>query len=386
MRAAPLLVLLLAGCGTRYLPAVAPVPSAAAAEIETTLYLVGDAGAPAARGEPVLQALGLLLDADPARSRVLFLGDNIYPRGLPDSASREFAEAARRLEAQVATARSRGVPAWFVPGNHDWDRFGPDGWNAIRRQTTRLAESGGGLVRMLPADGCPGPEIVDEGRWLRLVLVDTQWWLQPGARPHDAASHCATWSEEMVVAALEGALASAGDRRVVVAGHHPLASGGEHGGFYDWRDHLFPLRHLSPLLWIPLPGLGSVYPIARNLGISRQDLSSAAYGHLREAWTAAFAAMPPLVYAAGHDHGLQLLEGGAARYELVSGAGIYGHHSPLRTLRNTRLALAEAGFMRLDLLQDGRVRLGVITVDRRGTPQEVYAAWLDPNAQSGQGS
>jgi hypothetical protein len=104
---------------------------------------------------------------------------------------------------------------------------------------------------------------------------------------------------------------------------------------------------------------------------------------MREAVAAAFRAAPPLVYVAGHDHGLQVLEGGAARYQLVSGAGTYGHLSPLRGIQNTRLALAESGFMRLDIAKDGRVRLGVLTVDRTGAGHEVYAAWLDTNALTG---
>jgi hypothetical protein len=378
-----LAVLLCSGCGARIVPAAAPVPVPSRDEIETRLFLIGDAGAPDPRGEPVLRALGRLLDEDPARSLVVFLGDNIYPRGLPDSLSPGFPEADRRLDAQLEVLLARGVRGFLIPGNHDWDRFGPDGWNAVRRQGARVERLGRGLLRLVPAGGCPGPEVVDEGQWLRLVLVDTQWWLHQGKKPTDAGSLCQNYDDAAMGDALRSAVRSAGERRVVVVGHHPLASGGEHGGFFDWKDHLFPLRHVKPWLLIPLPLIGSAYPIARGMGVTSQDLSSGAYRRMRAAFAAAFDAGPPLVYAAGHDHGLQVLEGGPARYQLVSGAGIYGHQTPLTGIQNTRLALAESGFMCLDIARDGRVRLGVITVDRAGNPTEVYSTWLDAATTTG---
>jgi hypothetical protein len=40
--------------------------------------------------------------------------------------------------------------------------------------------------------------------------------------------------------------------------------------------------------------------------------------------------------------------------------------------------------MRVDLLRDGRLRVGVLTVDRAGVPREVYAELLPP-AGDGEG-
>ena len=68
-------------------------------------------------------------------------------------------------------------------------------------------------------------------------------------------------------------------------------SGGVHGGYFGWRDHLFPLRSIRSSLWIPLPLLGSLYPTARLEGISSQDLGSRAYQRLIAALRRAFAAL-----------------------------------------------------------------------------------------------
>jgi hypothetical protein len=217
--------------------------------------------------------------------------------------------------------------------------------------------------------------VVDAGSGLRLLLLDTEWWLFPYEKPGEG-SRCATRDQAEVIARLDKLLRGAGGRQVIVAGHHALLSGGPHGGYFSLSDHLFPLRNLHPALFVPLPIIGSLYPIARSFGISAEDLDSRPYRRLRAALDSAFACAPPAIYAAGHEHGLQLLDRGRPPLLAVSGAGIYGHESFLQRLPETRFALAKGGFMRVDLLRDGRLRLGVIEATPAGEPRELYAQLL----------
>jgi hypothetical protein len=379
----------LQGCGPggRAIAGAAPAPAAPAADIDVTLFLIGDAGAPAAPpdSEPVLAALRAAVAAAP-HPVVAFLGDNLYPRGLPDSSAPDRPEAERRLKAQLGVLRATGARGIFVPGNHDWDRQGPGGWDAVRRQE-RFIEGGnggkggtggtGGGAVLLPGGGCPGPAVVDLGKVVRLVALDTQWWLHGGPKPQDPVSSCPADSEREVRDSLRAALRRAGGRAVVVVGHHPLASGGPHGGHFGWQDHIFPLRALKSWLWIPLPLIGSLYPIARQSGISSQDAPSAAYRRMRAALDSAFAGSAPLIYGAGHDHALQVIGGSSARYHLVSGAGIFGHLRRVTALDSTRFAQRASGFMRVEFQRDGRARLGVMVVDRAGGATEAFALWLE---------
>jgi calcineurin-like phosphoesterase family protein len=373
------------GCGAGGLASarVAPAPPAPAADIEVTLFLIGDAGAPAAPpdSEPVLAALRAAVAAAP-HPVVAFLGDNLYPHGMPDSSASDRPEAERRLKAQLGVLRATGARGIFVPGNHDWDRQGSGGWDAIRRQE-RFIEAGtggtggtGGAV-LLPGGGCPGPAVVDLGTVVRLVALDTQWWLHGGPKPEHPASSCPADSGREVKDSLRAALRSAGGRAVVVVGHHPLASGGPHGGHFGWQEHVFPLRAIKSWLWIPLPLIGSAYPIARESGISSQDLPSVAYGRMLAVLDSAFAGIPPLIYAAGHDHALQVIGGTSARYELVSGAGVFGHLNRVTALDSTRFVQRASGFMRIEFLRDGRSRLGVLVVDRAASATEAFALWLE---------
>ena len=363
---------LLGGCAT---PAPAADPPAPLPAVETRLYLIGDAGAPAP-GDPVLKALSGQLKADPTRSMAVFLGDNIYPAGLPPENAPGRREAERRLDAQVDVVRGAGARGVFVPGNHDWGAWGTSGWEAVKRQGRRIAERAGPAVAMLPADGCPGPVVRDVDSRLRLIALDTQWWLHSYAKPVHPTSTCPEDSETEVVDALKAAIATAGDRRVVVVGHHPLASGGIHGGDFGWRDHIFPLRAKRSWLWIPLPGIGSAYPIARRRGVTDQDLSGALNIKMREAIGGVFKDTPPVAYAAGHEHNLQVIRRKGAEYLLVSGTGFYGHTSRTAPDEDTLFARVASGYMRLDFSPTGEVRLAVTVVDASGTPQEAFSRML----------
>lgn len=86
VRVAAVLWMGLGGCaGQAQLPSPVPVPSAPADSIRVTLFLVGDAGAPHPRFEPVLAALTADAAFHPDRTVVIYLGDNLYPDGMPDS-------------------------------------------------------------------------------------------------------------------------------------------------------------------------------------------------------------------------------------------------------------------------------------------------------------
>ena len=140
------------------------------------------------------------------------------------------------------------------------------------------------------------------------MLLDTQWWLHEGPKPRDPDSDCPADAEPEIVDSLRAALDRG--RRTgwwYVAAHHPLRSGGVHGAHFTWKDHIFPLRLIKPWLWMPLPWIGSLYPAARQQGISSQDIPSRPYQRLIAAFRRAFVPVPPALYAAGHEHNLQVI-------------------------------------------------------------------------------
>lgn len=362
-----LLAVLLPGCRSVF-EAVEPAFERIGAEdafglddyIVADVFLIGDAGEPGRDGEPVLEALSRRLDDRPERAVVVFLGDNIYPEGLPPEGDDDRAEAERHLLLQMEVPLDLGARAIFVPGNHDWSHSRADGWDRIRAQAAFIDAHGDTLVTMLPRDGCPGPAVVDVAGAVRLVAVDSQWFLHGHARPEgDACTPPAT--EAAFVEALRATLAEAATRAdgplpVIVVAHHPIVSGGAHG--------ILPR----------VPRRAAARPM-----FSPQDLGHPRYRAYRSLMAEAFAEHPPLVYAAGHDHSLQVIENaGGAEYALVSGAGIYGHTSPVRRERGALYAERRSGFMRVSIYDDGRIRMRVYEVSESGRARIGYSKVLAP--------
>ena len=358
---------LLAGCYQALVPRTTAAPPAAGS-ITASIFLIGDSDDPNPAGEPVLQALTVALARHPERSVALFLGDNVYESGMPDSTAPDYAESKRRLVAAVEAVRESGAQGIFIPGNHDWHL----GRESVLREQGIIAQAGAGRVMQLPANACPGPAMRQFGA-VRLIFFDTEWWLRGS---WDSTATC-NMNQATVFDSLRTLLVAAEGRTTIVAGHHPVISGGEHNGYFSWKDYFFPLRHARSWLWLPLPVIGAAYPIARNQGISPQDMSNGRYRRMIDSLNAAFAVAPPSVYASGHDHGMQAIATSPAPWQLISGAGYYHHLDFVGQTEGSRLALAKSGFMRLDVTSDGRLLLTAITVDAKGQGHEESSFWLE---------
>src|SRR5205085_7113537 len=68
------------------------------------------------------------------KTTVVFLGDNLYTYGLPDDAYARYNTARAILDSQVNIAKGTGAKVYFIPGNHDWNKEGPGGWQTEVRE------------------------------------------------------------------------------------------------------------------------------------------------------------------------------------------------------------------------------------------------------------
>ena len=92
-----------------------------ASDISHTIYMIGDAGASQFGDEnPALDALKLELGQSSKDATCLFLGDNIYPSGLPPETDPNHSKAENALRAQLNSVRGFKGMTYFIPGNHDW--------------------------------------------------------------------------------------------------------------------------------------------------------------------------------------------------------------------------------------------------------------------------
>ena len=352
------------------------IPDIGKREIETggvlryRLLLLGDGGAPKP-DEPVLQTLSEWARKDAAKTSIVFLGDNMYPEGMTE---RRKHEAAARIGPQISVIKDTGAQGFFIPGNHDWASGGTEGFNALLAQEKFINDALAGESNFLPHGGSPGPiaiELPKVNPAVRIIVLDTQWWLHQHEKPQKSPETVIT----ELIALLDTKLP------VIVVGHHPLQSYGPHGGYFDWKAHLFPTRALKEWLWIPIPVIGSVHPYARKYFYKfDQDIGSAPYNNLIAQLNRAFSARKPthqatslLIYASGHEHSLQVLKGETVDYILVSGAAASRKVTEVMSGENTLFAHKHTGFMAVDFFNDGKVLLRVVEPEGKGV---LFHRWL----------
>ena len=143
-------------------------------QIEHSFYLIGDGGNSAIGTQTeALKDFKRELTNASKQSTALFLGDNIYPAGLPNKGEEQRAFAEHQLNVQTDAAKEFNGDAIFIPGNHDWYSNGLKG---LKRQENYI-EDVLGKNTFLPENGCPIEKIniTDD---IVLIVVDSQWYGQ----------------------------------------------------------------------------------------------------------------------------------------------------------------------------------------------------------------
>lgn len=307
------------------------------------VYLLGDAGQPVPPDGPNLKFLSEKLSEGTSNDVLLILGDNIYPNGLPPEEHPKRKEAESRLNAQLDVIRNFKGRSFMVPGNHDWADGRKNGFEWALNMQSYVESYLGNATTFLPTGGCPGPVEIELNDKVTLILLNTQYYVHPWDKPGEQ-SDCDQKSTYESMVALADAIKRNSNKHIIVAGHHPMFSYGEHGGYFPFRYHLFPLTDVNRKLMIPLPVIGSIYPLYRQLIGSRQELRNPAYRTLRKSMEAAFALNENLVYVAGHEHSLQYIQNGN-EHHIVSGSG--SKSSPIRKGKKTIYCHEGIGFASL---------------------------------------
>ena len=355
-----------------FIPTTASAQSIPADSIRHRIILIGDAGRLRNGKNPVVDAVSARYDFNNARTTLLYLGDNIYPHGLSDENSPDHDSLAAVLRYQAQPGLGKQSKVLFIPGNHDWAKGHADGWERIKRQGQWLDSLNAPNIQLLPADGCPGPEEIHLSDKLVLVIVDTQWWLHPFSKP-GPDSDCACKTEDELVARLADITFRNKGKGIILATHQPFRSYGIHGGYYTLKQHIFPLTEFSSGLYIPLPVIGSLYPLVRGVFGNIQDLPNPTYKQMVQALEKAVSSAPNVVFVSGHDHALQHIVDGARNY-IVSGSGI--NRERVKDGKLAKFVSGEWGYVVLDELTNGKLNATFCTVDERAKATEAYAATL----------
>ena len=90
--------------------------------IDKTFYLIGDAGISPEGGisKGLTAFSNHITNKNTENDYTIFLGDNIYPAGLPKEGDEKRAQAENALNAQIQSVKNFNGEVLFIPGNHDW--------------------------------------------------------------------------------------------------------------------------------------------------------------------------------------------------------------------------------------------------------------------------
>lgn len=291
--------------------------------ISQRIVLIGDAGQLTNGRHPVVDAVRNLIPLD-NKTTILFLGDNIYPNGLPVGEYSEFGQYKAILDSQLSIAAGRAAKVYMIPGNHDWKNGSRDGYDAILREQLyvdfHLDSLGKPFAEFFPKDGCPGPVSIKLGNDVVIIAFDSQWWLHPYDKP-DIESDCVCKTKDELVDKIADLAAKNAKKLVILACHHPFKSNGVHGGYFTPIQHIFPFTDIFPSAYIPLPVIGSVYPIARKVFGAPQDLHHPVYKDMIDRISDKIKkAAPNIIFASGHEHNLEHIQDSSINY-IISGGG-----------------------------------------------------------------
>lgn len=352
-------------------------PSMSGKQLSTRIFLLGDAGNSGA-GEVAdgIRAFGQAVKQGTESDIALFLGDNIYEKGMPPKDHPERALAEHRMKVQLETVKNFPGKAIVIPGNHDWYYKGV---GSVKEQEKFVQKYLDKKDTFLPGDGC-GITEVDINDQTHLIVIDSQWYLEDWDHHPTVNDDCDIKTRRSFFIELESMLKKQEGKTVVIAIHHPIETYGPHGGYFSADKHLFPFQKK-----IPLPGIASLIALVRqNGGISPQDLQNSYYrDFINRIKTMVREAPVKVVFVSGHEHTLQYSDGGYYK-QIVSGSG--SKTAAARLTDNAVFTYGRQGFAVLNIYTDGSSSvefLGTNPSDGQSLfSAEVYPATPDYNLPS----
>jgi hypothetical protein len=279
------------------------------------------------------------------RTTVLYLDNNKYLQGKLSAGSRDWENDRATLRRLYEPLRGKGAVVHFIAANNEWNNL------ATGKRKFNTKEETDSLLRIIPSGACPDPVEINLTDNLTVISFNSQWWLYPfDNTATDEDCDCKTKAN--VLARLDELRYKNQNKFVLLASYHPFQSYGVHGSKGTLKDHLFPLTAVNKGLYIPLPVAGSVYRFFRSSFAGPANNRHPLYKDMKRSVEDIFTGFPNLVYAAGHENGLQLVKDDNAY--VVSGPG--ANHISARKGKYSLYATTKPGYVVADLLHDNSIR------------------------------
>ncbi|QTD36737.1 metallophosphoesterase [Polaribacter batillariae] len=333
-----IIVLLISACATLKMQVsdgYKYVPKKDASKVIHSFYLIGDAGnSDLYKRDSALSYLAQEIKSAKKNSTLIFLGDNVYQKGIPPENSKNYKLAKHRLKVQTTIGKNFPGKTLFIPGNHDWY----SGLKGLKRQE-KLVEKALGKNTFQPENGCP-LEKIEVNKDINIIVVDTHWYVTNWDNHPGINDKCEIKTREKFFEELEGMIKKSQGKTTIIALHHPMFTNGPHGGYYSFKSHIKPL-----------PIVGSALNILRKTsGITNTDQQNDKYNHLRKRIISLAQQNEKIIFVSGHEHSIQYIVQDNIP-QIVSGSG-----SKVTATKNVNggvFSYGTQGFARLDVYEDG---------------------------------
>ena len=304
-------------------------------QLKHSIYFVGDIGE-APLVEANIQMLEKQLAVSGENGTLVVLGNAISKEYITEDKNEEY--YSKDLSRFLSSVKEFEGEVVFIPGDKEWTLNRKNGWKSLTEFENYVEEFLDRGDVFLPSGGCPGPIEIELSDDIVLLIVDSQWWLHLGEKPD---TECGFENTADFLIQLSDVFKRNENKKLILASHHPIYSGGNHAGYF------------------PFPGIVELY---RKFIGTPQDFASPYYKQMRYMAKQMIGKASHLISVSAHDNSLQLKKVGDS-YQVVSGSASQAGYVNDRKMD---FALREIGFSKLNFYKDGSVFLEFWTVGRKG--------------------
>ncbi|GAA3518420.1 metallophosphoesterase [Aquimarina addita] len=313
-------------------------------EIEMSFYLIGDAGnADINENSLGLEVLKQVVKREETKDDYLiYLGDNIYPKGMPEKNSEARLISEQIIDTQIEASTDFEGKVVFIPGNRDWYAEGAKG---LKRQAKYITKKLKKKKSFLPGKGCPIESIAVSDQ-IQLIILDTQWYLENWNKNPTMNDDCEIKTRDKFLSEVAGEFKKYNGKTILVTMHHPMFTNGMYGGRYSFKNHIFPFNNK-----IPMPFVGSLATQIRSQGsVTSQDRYNQSYNMLMKRLSTIARDNERIIFASGHEHSLQYINNKGLK-QIISGSG--SKVSAVSLGEDGVFSYPGQGFAVLDIYKDG---------------------------------
>ena len=305
------------------------------------IFLVGDAGnSEEIQAQQTLSFLKNKIDSANSNSILIFLGDNIYPLGMPKESDKDYPLAKEKMENQLAITKNFKGKTLVIPGNHDWYH----GLDGLKAQEDFVKTYLNDKKSFLPKNSCPIDDI-NLTKDIKLIIIDSEWALINWDKYPGINKGCDIKTRDDFYTEFKDLITKNQDKRIIVALHHPVISSGVHAGFNSAKSHLSAFNGK-----VPIPGVATVLTTLRSSsGASMEDINNRHYADFANRLKSIVQDKENVIFVSGHDHNLQYHADNNIR-QIISGAG--SKTDPATIVKKTDFSYGGSGFAVLNLRKD----------------------------------